>query len=278
VYDSIYRGKNDPSEKGNRNIRLIGDSKVEILVYDGSSWRRIKVEYRASKRYNKILDEIAKLGLMNQLGYLARVILLNYTPKRAYCELQVTIPWSLYTKYLPVKDYAQGENIDGIDVNLDRINLAIVSKQRVLLDTYTARFPELKVQGLDYDKRVSVVMNAIHKILSYAASHGCSSIILENPRILGNLRWMWIKSDKRKSSVWNRRVSFFTTSIVERISWHAPQYGLRTYYVNPAYTSKLAELIAKDIGSDKHTVSAYIIALEYLGLNPKEIYQNLQRT
>jgi len=28
-----------------------------------------------------ILGEVAKLELMNQLGYLARVILLNYTPQ-----------------------------------------------------------------------------------------------------------------------------------------------------------------------------------------------------
>ncbi len=269
--------KGDRSEKGNRNIRLIEDKSVEILVHNGDSWRRIRVEYKASTRYNMVLDEVAKLGLINQLGYLARVILLNYTPQRAYCELQVTIPWSLYMKYLLVKDYAQGENIGGIDVNLDRINLAIASRQGILLDTYTVRFPELKVQELDYDGRTSIMMNAIHKMLDYAVNHGCSVIVLENPRALGYMRWVWIKSGKRKNSIWNRRVSLFTTSIIERISWHAPQYGLKTYYANPAYTSKLAELISKDIGLDRHTTSAYILALEYLGLNPKKIYQNLQR-
>ena len=84
--------RNDASEKGNRNIRLIGDNVVEILIHDETSWRRIKVKYRASKRYDIVLNEVAKLGLENKLGYLARVILLNYTPCRAYCELQVTIP------------------------------------------------------------------------------------------------------------------------------------------------------------------------------------------
>jgi len=64
---------------------------------------------------------------------------------------------------------------------------------------------------------------------------------------------------------------------VERITWHAPRYGLEIKYVNPAYTSKLAELIHTELGLDKHTTSAYIIALEYLGLNPKEAYQNLKK-
>ena len=40
-------------------------------------------------------------------------------------------------------------------------------------------------------------------------------------------------------------VALFTVEITERISWHAPQYGLRTYYVNPAYTSRLVELLAR---------------------------------
>jgi len=174
--------RNDASEKGNRNIRLIGDNDVEILVHDRASWRRIKVKYKASKRYSIILDEVAKLGIKNKLGYLARIILLNSSPHRAYCELQVTIPWNLYMKYLPVKGHVHGDNIGGIDVNLDRINLAIVSRQGVLLDTYTARFPELKVQGLDYNRRTSIVMNAIHKVLDYAVNHGCSLIVLENQK------------------------------------------------------------------------------------------------
>ncbi len=272
--------KNDPSEKGNRNIRLIGDNKVEILVFDGSLWRRIEVEYRASRRYNMILDKVAKLGIRNRLGYLGRMVLLNYTPNRTYCELQVTVPWDLYMEFLPIKGKAHGNNIGGIDVNLDRINLAIVSRQGILLDTHTIRFPELKVQGLDYNRRICIIMNAIHRILDYAINHGCTLIVLENPRILGNLKWVWIKNGKRKNSVWNRRVSLFTSSIIERIAWHAPQYGLKIYYTSPAYTSKLAEIIAKDIGLDKHTASAYIIALRYLGLNPKKytiIYKNLKR-
>jgi len=184
-------------------------------------------------------------------------------------------------KYLPVKGYVQGENIGRIDVNFDRINLAIVSRQEVLLDTYTVCFPGLKIQGLNYDRRISIVMNAIHKVLSYAINHGCSVLMLENPKILGYMRWVWIKRGERRSKLWNRRVSLFTTEIDERISWHTPQYGLRIYYADPSYTSKLAELIGKDMGLDKHTTSAYILALIYLGLTLEkhiETYRDLKRS
>ena len=269
--------KNDRSERGNRNIRLVGNDTLSILVHDGASWRRIETEYRASPRYAKILEEVAKLGLESRIGYLARVVLLEASPDKAYCELQITIPWMLYARFLPVKGNVKGENVCGVDANLDRVNLAIVSKQGILSDTFTVRFPEAKVQGLDRERRVSITMDAIHKLLCYAVNHGCSTIVLENPEILGYLRWVWIKRGLRKGSTWNRRVTLFTADIAERIAWHAPQYGLKVYYVNPAYTSKLAEIIAKDMGLDRHTTSAYVIALEYLGLNPKEIYTNLQR-
>jgi len=69
----------------------------------------------------------------------------------------------------------------------------------------------------------------------------------------------------------------YTVEVIERILWHATQYGFRVCLVNPAYTSKLAELVARDLGLDKHTASAYILALEFLGLDPKELYQHLQR-
>jgi len=269
--------KNDPSEKGNRNIRVIGGNIVEVLVYDEAFWRRIRATYRASKRYAKILEEVATLGMEGRLGYLARVVLLNYSPNRVYCELQITIPRSLYEKHLPVKERARGGNVCGIDVNLDKLNLAIVSEQGVLLDTFTSRFPELKVQGLDRERRISAVMTAVHEVINYATTHGCSLVVLENPETLEFLKWTWIKRGKRSRTAWNRRVALFTAEVIERISWHAPQYELRIYYANPAYTSKLAELLAGDLGLDKHTASAYILALEYLGLNPRELYQNLQK-
>ena len=69
----------------------------------------------------------------------------------------------------------------------------------------------------------------------------------------------------------------FKSSIIEEFTLHAPEYGLKTYYVDPSYTSKLAELIATDMGIDRHTASAYIIALEYLGLRPKRVIKSIQK-
>jgi len=42
---------------------------TKTLVYDGVTWRRLKVGYRALKRYDIVLNEVAKPGLENKLGY-----------------------------------------------------------------------------------------------------------------------------------------------------------------------------------------------------------------
>lgn len=37
-------------------------------------------------------------------------------------------------------------------------------------------------------------------------------------------------------------------------------------------------LIAKDVGLDRHAASAYIIALEYLGLKPRYAIKSIQKS
>ncbi len=132
------------------------------------------------------MEHVANLGLNNKLGYTGRLVLSDYLPGKAYCELQISIPWTLYIKHLPQKAIPCSNNICGIDVNLDRINLAIASKQGILLDTFTSRFPKLKVHGVKREARITIMMDAVHKVLSYAVNHGCSTIVVETQRLLAS--------------------------------------------------------------------------------------------
>ncbi|ADB57882.1 hypothetical protein [Archaeoglobus profundus] len=45
-----------------------------------------------------------------------------------------------------------------------------------------------------------------------------------------------------------------------------PLYGMKPSYVNPANTSKIGEELMRKLGVDKHTASAYVIALRGLKL------------
>jgi len=271
------RGSPRPEDRGNRNIRLINRNKAKVVLFNGSSWSRYEIDIRVPRIYNKLFEVTAELGMNCKLGYLARLLALDTSYDRVYCELQVSIPYELYLEYRRRYSRPLGNNIAGIDVNTDRVNLAIVNKKGILRDIKTFHYPSLASTTLKGEQRRSLLHKVVHDVLKYAYYHGVSTIVLEDPEILGYLKLKWVRSSERRNSRYNRRVSIFKSSIIEEFVLHAPEYGLSSYYVDPAYTSKLAELIAKDMGLDRHTTSAYIIALEYLGLRLKQVIKSIQK-
>ncbi|MFA4647299.1 hypothetical protein P8X24_08640 [Pyrococcus kukulkanii] len=110
-----------------------------------------------------------------------------------------------------------GDNIGGIDVNSDRVNLAIVNRSGELLD-----------------------------------------------KVLGYLKYYWIRNGGRYGGNYNYKVATFRNSVIERIAYKAPLYGLRVVFVNPARTSTGTEELQRKLGLDRHAASAYIIALKAL--------------
>ena len=225
------RGSPRPEDRGNRNIRLVSTNEAKVMLFNGVSWSRYSVAIRVPRIYEEVFEDIAKLGMSCKLGYLARIVALDMAYDRVYAELQLSIPYELYLQHRRRFEKPLGNHVAGIDVNSDRVNLAIVDRGGVLRDVL-----------------------------------GCLK-----------LRWIRSKSDRRGSR-FNRRVSMFKSRLIEDIVLHAPEYGLETYYVDPAYTSKLAENVAGELGLDRHNASAYIIALQYLGLNPKQVIRSLQKS
>ena len=47
----------------------------------------------------------------------------------------------------------------------------------------------------------------------------------------------------------------------------ALKYGFKVYLVDPSYTSKIGEMLGKDLGIDRHTASAYVLILKTLQPN-----------
>ncbi len=271
------RGSPRPEDKGNRNIRLVSEDEAKVVLFNGSSWKRYSIGVRVPRIYGNLFVTVAELGISCRLGYLARIVALDMSYDRAYVELQIVMPYELYISQRRKFDKPLGNHIAGIDINVDRVNIAITDMKGVLRDIKTFRYPSLASPTLTGDCRRSLEHRIMHEVLRYTYYHGVSTIVLEDPNILGQLKLRWIKSGDRRSTRYNRRVSMFMSRLVEELVLHAPEYGLEAYYVDPAYTSKLAELIAKDMGLDKHTASAYIIALEYLGLRPRQVIKSIQK-
>ena len=88
-------------------------------------------------------------------------------------------------------------------------------------------------------------------------------MFLENPEILGRLKLLWVRSDERLHGNYNWKVSVFRCSVIEAITMKAPLYAIEINYVNPKGTthSKIRGEIMRKHGLDRHTASAYLIAL-----------------
>ncbi|WP_228546750.1 hypothetical protein [Hyperthermus butylicus] len=160
-----------------------------------------------------------------------------------------------------------GEHIGGVDVNVDRLNLAIVDKYGRLRDVKTFWFREITSRGYRRKQAWTKVHQAIHKLLDYAYQHGVSVIALESPKIVGHLKYYWIRNNTdRGSRNYNYRKAIFRNKIIEVTTYKAPLYSIKVIHVNPKGTTSSREHgeVAKKYGLDKHVASAYMVALKGL--------------
>ena len=251
------------SKKMNQNIKIQGDGSFRILTFDFEGNKSyVIVEPTIPKRYEPILGNL----WFYMQPYYARIVLKQFGNRKGvlftHGEVQVTVDYDFYLEIMRRHDQPKGKNVAGVDVNLDRINLAIVNQNGELRDYKTFWFKEVKSRNMHRRRVWSLIGVKIHEMLKYAYHHGVNRIYLEDLSALGKLKLFWIKNGRRFSKNYNYSVQTFRSRVIEMIRLKAPLYGLKTSYVNPANTSKIGEKLMKKLGVDKHTASAYVIALK----------------
>jgi len=251
----------------NINIKIREDLSFRVLTFDfEGSKSYIIVKPTISKIYKPILQNI----WFYMQPYYARVVLKQFGIRKGvlftHGEIQVAVDYDFYLELTKRYNQPKGKNIAGIDVNLDRINLAIVGRDSKLRDFKTFCFREIKSRNMPKSRVWSIIGMRVHEMLKYAYNHGVCRIYLENLSVLGKLKLMWIKNGRRFNENYNYAVQSFRSRVIERIIMKAPLYGIKTSYVNPANTTKIGKSLMRKLGIDKHTASAYVIALRGLKL------------
>jgi len=245
-------------------IRILEDGSALVTTYSyDSSKDRVLIKAKPNKGY----EELLKLVVESKEKYMPRVVVRGYNVRndKLYVsgEIHVTIDYNFYLKHTTRYGEPKGSLIGGVDVNSDRINLAIVDEKGNLRDCKTFWFPETVTRGYPKRRAWSIIGIKIHEMLRYAYNHDVSTIALENPETLGYLKLAWVRNGDRKHENYNYKKSVFRNTIIERIVMKAPLYGLNTKFVDPKWTTSSREHdeIMKRFGLDRHTASAYIIAL-----------------
>jgi len=250
-----------------RNITLKSGYEFHITTvdYNKNTYRDV-MKPTIPKSYRLLLDKI----LEERQKYTGRVVLKSYGVEGGDLwvqgEVQITISMNFYYKHMARARANEGRLYGGVDVNVDRINLAIVDEEGVFRDIRTFWFEEASRKGCNRRRARSIIGMRVHEMLEYACRHDVKTLFLENPEVLGKLKLLWIKSNDRRHENYNYRVSAFRSSIIEMIALKAPLYGIEAKYVDPKGTTNSEEHdeAMKIYGLDRHTASAYLIALRGL--------------
>jgi len=252
-----------------RNITLQKDFtfRVTALDFQENSYR-ITLRSTVPKRYRAVLSKMIE----ERQPYVARVVIKGFGARGntlwTHGEIHLSIPYSFILEHFKIHRRNYGRLYGGVDVNVDRMNLTIVDESGSLRDTYTFWFEDASRKGCPRQRAWSIIGMAIHDMLRYAYSHGVKILFLENPEVLGYLKTLWIRRGERRNSNYNYRVQIFRARIIERISVKAPLYSIEVKYVDPKGTTDSAEHdeAMTRYGLDRHTASAYMIAIKGLKL------------
>ncbi len=94
-----------------------------------------------------------------------------------------------------------------VDVNVDRVNLAIVDVHGRLRDVKTFWFEGASRNGYPRRRARTLIGMRIHEMLEYAYHHGVKTLFLENTGVLDSLKLLWIRNGRRLHRNYNWRVA-----------------------------------------------------------------------
>jgi hypothetical protein len=238
---------------------------ITTIDYSKNTYRDV-VKPVVPKSYRLLLEKIFE----ERQRYTGRVVIKSYGIREDSLwirgEVQITIPIDFYYKHIARCREPRGNLIGGVDVNVDRLNLAIIDEKGNLRDYKTFWFSETTARGFSRRSARSIIGTKIREMLSYAYHHNVKTLFLEDPGVLGKLKLLWVRSGDRKHENYNYRKTVFRSSVIEMIALKTPLYSIKTRYVDPKGTtnSREHEEIMKRYGLDRHAASAYLIALRGL--------------
>jgi len=239
------------ADKGNRNIRLLSSRELWVNV-PWRGWLRFGVCF--GERYVPLVSELVGRALSRELSYSAKIV---FRGGRAY--LHVSVPVELYLRYFS-KGRARGDLVAGFDLNSDRVNMVIVDRLGVVRDVRTEWFSEVTSYGFSRNKAWVLRLRALARLLDYAFCHGVGVVVFED---LGRIK----RRRFTRSRTANRKMAGFPKRRLLRYGVvMAMKYGFGVRLVDPAYTSKVGGELGRELGLDKHTASAYVLVLKYLGV------------
>ncbi len=248
--------RGNKSDKGNRGIKFhVFQDHVDVKVKDPwGKWVYGKAYF--GKEYLPLLHELEELASNKVEGYGA-VISFKEKPM-----IHLQIPLWLYLKHFSSPKLNGYGLFAGFDLNSDRLNVVVINKEGKVITTKTWWYSDVTRPGFPKGKARALRLNALSQALNFLSRVGVDYVIFEDLFLVKNRRFTRSKSGNRKVSHFAKK-QLLTHGVIKSL-----RLGFNVVLVNPKGTTNSEEhdRVMREKGFDRHTASAYLIALKGLGM------------
>ncbi|RHW30807.1 IS200/IS605 family accessory protein TnpB-related protein [Oceanobacillus profundus] len=283
--NTLY-SRGDKSKKGNLNTRIVWDEEQAYFLLEvanplnkkNNRSERLRYKLHTSdKRFSDVVNIVlpqetsfqdSNGNIKTNEAYQPYTVELKYKNGKWYVFLSYDI--QTVGEELTSKDKIDADIIAGIDINIDRITVSIITKQGRLLETKTFYCHEMEyVRG---NKRSNIAGEIAKEVIDYFLSWNVGGFVLED------LTFQQIHDT-------NKMLNRLTANFAYRKLHHALmtrglKYGFKMKQVNPAYTSVIGRFkYSKMYGLSAHEAASYVIGRRGLGFDekiPRELIKTLK--
>jgi IS605 OrfB family transposase len=166
----------------------------------------------------------------------------------------------IYGSILNWNEKIQSELVAGIDVNIDRVAVSILTKKGNMLESKTFYCHEMEY--VKSNRRSNISGEIAKDIIQYLLSWNAGAIVIED---------ITLKQDHDTNKRFNRLVhSFAKKKMQKAIISRGMKYGFKLKKVNPAYTSVIGRFkYSGKYGLSVHEAAAFVIGRRGLGFDEK---------
>lgn len=276
--------RGDKSKLGNLNIRLIyEEDRFYIEVADTlnvDTKTRISPRIREEvivpdKYFNQVIDVILPDIIYDSIKNKNIEIYIPYTVmiKRKNNEyyIHLTIEEEVPGRILNFKESIIDDKIAGIDINIDRITLTILSKNGNFLKSKVFYYHD--IEHVSSNRRDNIAGEVAKEVTNYLLHENIRTIVIEDLKF---------SQDHDTNKKYNRLTcSFAKRKLMDTLIRRALRNGFFIKKVNPAYTSVIGRFkYSKVYGLSVHEAASLVIGRRGLGFDekiPKEIIELLQK-
>jgi hypothetical protein len=200
------------------------------------------------KEYLPLFHELEELSKRKVEGYGA-VISFNEKPM-----IHLQIPLWLYLKHFSSPKPNGYGLVAGFDLNSDRLNV-VINKEGKIITLKTWWYSEVVSHG--FLKAMALRLNALSQALNFLSLVGVDYVALEDLFLVKSRKFTRSKSGNRKITRFAKK-QLLIHGVIKSL-----RLGFNVILVNPNGTtnSEEHEKVMREKGFDRHTASAYLIAL-----------------